>query len=116
MTTLFGVLAVILTVAIIFGRRVARWLVIVGLICCIAVALCIGGYLLYTTHEQDVRNQHVEFAISHLPPGISDADKGIMRQELQNYFAGLYDKQHVPDLDMIDQYLQSINPSLVRRK
>jgi hypothetical protein len=33
MTTLFGVLAVILTVAIIFGRRVARWLVIVVLIC-----------------------------------------------------------------------------------
>ena len=116
MTTLFGILAVILTVAIIFGRRVARWLVIVGLICCVAVALCIGGYLLYTTHEQDVRNQHIEFAMEHLPSGIADSDKEIMRQELQNYFAGLYDKQHVPDLDTIEGWLKTVDPALVQRK
>jgi hypothetical protein len=44
MTTLFGILAVILTVAIIFGRRVARWLVILGVG---AVVLVVAGVLIF---------------------------------------------------------------------
>jgi hypothetical protein len=114
MTTLFGILAVILTIAIVFGRRVAKWLVIVGVGCCIAAFLGALGWDMYCTH---VRKEHVEFAMSHLPwVGVSDADKSIMRREFVSYFDEVYDKQHVPDLDVIDQYLQGVDPSLVRHK
>ena len=106
MTTLFGILAVILTIAIIFGRRVAARLVIVGVVCCIAFGLYLFVYNMYLTHRQDVRKEHVEFAMAHLPAGISDADKAILRNEFDWYFGGMYDKQHVPDLDMLDRYLQ----------
>jgi hypothetical protein len=116
MTTLFGILAVILTIAIIFGRRVAARLVIVGVVCCIAFGLWVGAYVMYWTHRQDVRKEHLEFAMSHLPSGISDADKAILRNEFDWYFGGAYDKQHVPDLDMIDRYLQGVDPSFVRHK
>jgi hypothetical protein len=116
MTTLFGILAVILTIAIIFGRRVAARLLIVGVVCCIAFGLCLGAYVIYWRHHQDVRKEHVEFAMSRLPSGISDTDKAILRNEFDWYFGGTYDKQHVPDLDMFDQYLQGVDPSLVRHK
>jgi hypothetical protein len=54
--------------------------------------------------------------MSHLPAGISDADKAILRNELNWYFGVMYDKQYVPDLEIIDRYLQSVNPVLVRHK
>jgi hypothetical protein len=116
MTTLFGILAVILTIAIIFGRRVARTLVIVALLGCIAFGLFVLAVIMYGNHRAALRKEHVEFAMSHLPPGISDADKAILRNEFDWYFGGTYDKQYVPDLDVIDQYLQRVNPSLVRHK
>jgi hypothetical protein len=116
MTALFGLLAVILTIAIIFGRRVAATLVIFGVVCCIAFGLCVGAYVIYWMHRQDVRKEHVEFAMSHLPSEISDADKAILRNEFDWYFGGTCDKQHVPDLDVIDKYLQGVGPSLVRHK
>ena len=116
MTTLFGILAVILTIAIIFGRRVAARLVIVGLVCCIVLGTGLGVWIMYWTHLQDVRKERVDFAMAHLPSGISDADKAILRNEFDSYFGGTYDKQHVPDLDMLDRYLQGVDPSLVRHK
>jgi uncharacterized membrane protein YraQ (UPF0718 family) len=116
MTVLFGILAVILVIAIIFGRRVAARLVIFGVVCCIAFGLCVAAYILYLMHLQDVRKEHVKFAMSHLPPEISDASKAILRNEFEWYFGGTYDKQYVPDLEVIDQYLQRVDPSLVRHK
>ena len=44
MTTLFAILAVLLTITIIFGRRVARWLVIIGLS---IVVLVVAGVFAY---------------------------------------------------------------------
>ena len=113
---LFGILAVILTIAIIFGRRVAARLVIIGVVCCIAFGLCLGAYVIYRTHDQGVRKEHVEFAMSRLPSGITDASKAILRNEFDWYLGGVYDKQHVPDIDVIDQYLRGVDPALVRHK
>jgi hypothetical protein len=44
MATLFGIIAVVLTIAIIFGRRVARWVVISGLC---SVVLIAGVFFAY---------------------------------------------------------------------
>jgi hypothetical protein len=44
MATLFGIIAVVLTIAIIFGRRVARWVVILGVG---AVVLVVAGVLIF---------------------------------------------------------------------
>jgi hypothetical protein len=116
MTTLFGILAVILTIAIIFGRRVARIVVVVAILGCVLIALCAGAYVLHWKHLQKVREEHVEFAIAHLPAEIDDSNKDTLRKEFENYFEGFHDKQHVPDLDVIDPYLQKLDPSLVRHE
>jgi hypothetical protein len=63
-----------------------------------------------------LRNEHVEFAMSHLPAEVNDANRQILRNGFEWYFGGKYDKQYVPDLDVIDQYLQKVDPSLVRHK
>ena len=44
MATLFGIIAVVLTIAIIFGRRVARWVVILGVG---TVVLVVAGVLIF---------------------------------------------------------------------
>lgn len=116
MTTLLGILAAILTIAIIFGRRVARILVIVALLGCVAFGLLILVMIWIDSHNKELQKAHVEFAMSHLPPGISDGSKAILRTEFDWYFGGTYNKQYVPDLDVIDQYLQGVDPSLVRHK
>src|SRR5215472_10920228 len=44
MTTLLGIIAVILTIAVIFGRRVARWVVILGIFGAVLIA---GSFFAY---------------------------------------------------------------------
>jgi hypothetical protein len=45
MATLFGIIAVVLTIAIIFGRRVARWVVILGLFSVVLIPGAFFGYV-----------------------------------------------------------------------
>src|SRR5258708_34093549 len=45
MAPLFGIIAVVLTIAIIFGRRVARWVVILGLFTIMLIAAGFFGYV-----------------------------------------------------------------------
>jgi hypothetical protein len=45
MAPLFGIVAAVLTIAIIFGRRVARWVVILGLSSIVLIAVGFFGYV-----------------------------------------------------------------------
>ena len=45
MASLFGIIAVVLTIAIIFGRRVARWVVILGLFSVVLIPGAFFGYV-----------------------------------------------------------------------
>jgi hypothetical protein len=104
-------------------RRVARRVVIVALLVCAAISVsALAVSLFFVTrywldfHDKAVQKGHVEFAMSHLPPGVTDDDKERMRREFQSYFAGLYDEQNVPHLELIEGYLKAVDPALVQRK
>jgi hypothetical protein len=121
-----GAIAACYGAPLIFGVAIAalssrRFWIAIGVVAVIILGLAVWLIALPTIRQQEAsalahaKQEHVEFAMSKLPPGIPDNDKTIIRQELTNYFSGLYDQQHVPDLNLLDRYLASIDPSLVRK-
>ena len=111
---LFTLGAVAGTIALLSSRKF--WIA-VGVVAAIILGFFTWVTVKTSTEEQEffARSAHVEFALSRLPSDYPDADRTILRTELCNYFDGRYDMQHCPDLNMIDRYLASIDPSLVRK-
>ena len=122
MMTLFGIIAIVLTVAIIFGRKAAQRLVKVGLIVAgallaLVLLLAIGAvawFYFTETLPAQKRMANVEHVMAMLPTGVPESDRAIMKQELVNYFSGKYDKEHVPDLETIEIFLRKNSPEPVR--
>jgi hypothetical protein len=85
MTTLLGILAVILTVAIVFGRRVAQVLVLVAAATGLFLFLCMFGYIQYEQHVREARMAKVRAVMARVPAAVSEDTRRIFEQEVEAY-------------------------------
>jgi energy-coupling factor transporter transmembrane protein EcfT len=102
MELLLGCIAVILTIALIFGRRVARIVVLVAVGVVSLVFLCVLGVNWYQYVEWSSREAKVQATMKRMPPGIPEED----RKKIEGY---LRNGTGLPEGDrkMIDDYLKT---------